>query len=1191
MILLTVIAVGLLTLSSISLRSATQADAMAAARANARLALMLALGDLQKYAGPDQRITARADVDATNTINQRLTGVWKSTNITPLPSANDYTKTNRDAKFVGWLTSSLDGKASTGVGYAQTTLAAPVTLWGKGGPAADVVTANKVVTSPSRGAFAYAVMDEGVKARINTPYVDVSGSSKADLKTAQLGTGVCPNTPAITGLDKLKRSYFEKSSSQYATLAKGVTRLNLGLASENLATGTSGIIKTLGNDLTSASVGLFTDTASGGLREDFNLLTNTATLPAPYAGKGVYASRLGITGVSDPRWESLQQFARLYQDNTRLTKNSGVPVLQAQGPAGWKAVNGSDPTTAVNGTVLRDPPPGVVLMPTIAKVQVLFSLMTRDIYTYPKMEGPPGDKQKEMAAQLHGPWGKNLAGSSYDYLLHLLYTPVVTLHNPYNVALEFTQLRVIFGNLPFALQVYRNDIAQSTKPAPLEQMYYQAAENGTVNKRFGMTLKTNGGTPTVPAVGAATFRLLPGEVMMFSPYIPPDLTWAQEETGTRYFSDWDNSNTRTLSIDSIPGWQGDAIGFDLDWFAPAPMRVSANEVENGVSMSRGGCIAARAQDEFYVQFAPLSVPGLSNNKFTVEMFAKPTSGSDLTSSGVIEFDYESPTGLQDTLISPGGMIRYPKTGTVNTMAMFSHSSESISKITTARPFALISAQAKATMGGYDANGDDGQLATKPWCFGHGVIGASSQKVVTEHSANHSHEIAIQRVELNEDTALLFPHDPYTGRGVAITGQSSANGLKFGIEYDIPLGPIQSLTSLNSANPGGSSGYLPRFAQPIGNSWSHPLLDTASFKTIGSYDYLDHSFLLNLALYDHFYFSGLADQNGVFGSGSSTSDLAKNLIAGKPLTDPRIVLYTPDQRPTTDLETELSSALPHTKIASWELMNGAFNINSTSVIAWKAMLGSVRDGQALVTLITKGGKNITPSSALSDLSAEKGTESRISRFRLPASESLTHGGTAQDAYWMGAREYSDAQLQTLATKIVAQIQKRGPFFSMADFVNRRLGSTADDNCQRGALQQAIDDSNLNASLASTSNAGYDIPSAAVSKYKYANPKAGYGPSSQGAPGFLSQADILAVLGNAATARSDTFTIRGYGEARDGASKITATATCEAVVQRVPDYVDPADKATVAPGSLTSNANKTFGRRFQIVSFRWLNQTEI
>ena len=62
MILLTVIAVGLLSLSSIALRSSSQGDAMAKARANARMSLMLAIGELQKHAGQDQRITATANL-------------------------------------------------------------------------------------------------------------------------------------------------------------------------------------------------------------------------------------------------------------------------------------------------------------------------------------------------------------------------------------------------------------------------------------------------------------------------------------------------------------------------------------------------------------------------------------------------------------------------------------------------------------------------------------------------------------------------------------------------------------------------------------------------------------------------------------------------------------------------------------------------------------------------------------------------------------------------------------------------------------------------------------------------------------------------------------------------------------------------------------------------------------------------
>ncbi|MEY3897628.1 MAG: hypothetical protein RLZZ214_3149, partial [Verrucomicrobiota bacterium] len=76
MILLTVIAVGLLSLSSISLRTSSQSSDMTAARANARMALMLAIGELQKTAGLDTRVTARADLVDEN--NPPVLGVWKS---------------------------------------------------------------------------------------------------------------------------------------------------------------------------------------------------------------------------------------------------------------------------------------------------------------------------------------------------------------------------------------------------------------------------------------------------------------------------------------------------------------------------------------------------------------------------------------------------------------------------------------------------------------------------------------------------------------------------------------------------------------------------------------------------------------------------------------------------------------------------------------------------------------------------------------------------------------------------------------------------------------------------------------------------------------------------------------------------------------------------------------------------------
>jgi hypothetical protein len=85
-------------------------------------------------------------------------------------------------------------------------------------------------------------------------------------------------------------------------------------------------------------------------------------------------------------------------------------------------------------------------------------------------------------------------------------------------------------------------------------------------------------------------------------------------------------------------------------------------------------------------------------------------------------------------------------------------------------------------------------------------------------------------------------------------------------------------------------------------------------------------------------------------------------------------------------------------------------------------------------------------------------------------------------------------------------------------------------------------------------------------------------------------VLRPIAPILSARDDTFTIRAYGDARDKSGNITARATCEAVVRRTRDFVDPAD----APDITTqpkSAANLIFGRRYEIISFRWLNNSEI
>jgi hypothetical protein len=184
--------------------------------------------------------------------------------------------------------------------------------------------------------------------------------------------------------------------------------------------------------------------------------------------------------------------------------------------------------------------------------------------------------------------------------------------------------------------------------------------------------------------------------------------------------------------------------------------------------------------------------------------------------------------------------------------------------------------------------------------------------------------------------------------------------------------------------------------------------------------------------------------------------------------------------------------------------------------------------------------------------------------------------------------------------VEEVKKRGPFLSIADFVNRRL-VTADDTKYgewaglSGTLQTAIDrvtveDKLINQHLLADSDLAFSrvqVPDYLEKDHVVGLPGGMEQSRLAGAPGSLSQADILRSVGPMLTVRGDTFRIRAYGEARNKSTNAPeAKAWCEAVVQRESTPVDPADDV-IAPDENT----RPFGRQFKIISFRWLNDSEI
>ena len=100
---------------------------------------------------------------------------------------------------------------------------------------------------------------------------------------------------------------------------------------------------------------------------------------------------------------------------------------------------------------------------------------------------------------------------------------------------------------------------------------------------------------------------------------------------------------------------------------------------------------------------------------------------------------------------------------------------------------------------------------------------------------------------------------------------------------------------------------------------------------------------------------------------------------------------------------------------------------------------------------------------------------------------------------------------------------------------------------------------------------------------------------GAAGCLYQGDLLQALGPRLATRSDTFTIRAYGEATDN-SGANANCVIELVVQRTPEYIDnktqPHERVEdLKTTNVSKSINTLLGRRFIIISARWLSKSEI
>jgi hypothetical protein len=1177
MILLTVIAVGLLTLSSISLRASTQSQAMAVAQANARMALMLAIGELQKSAGPDQRITATADIlPAAKTAalgRAQWAGVWDTSTFSP---ARPDTKA-----FVRWLVSDTP----TALADATAPPGTEDVLVFTGKDAASSVRVPKIKIND--GSYAYWVADEGLKADLG--WSEGKFTTDERKQTARLTAAPGPDHGSLGGPFSGKPNYpiaKEAGNPWLDNLDKALSAADMPLVMSD-SSNQSTWLKSVGHDVTLGSSGVICDVKKGGLRRDLSLAFEmdgtadvTATsqpakfnqqdgefvgggdlLAAPQAAQGmggvkerflyrdIQSSGSPFAGsiasatsvVRGPNWWALRDYANLYKrlsgtnGNYTLSARSYYPNVSAKG-AGYSLGN----ATAVNsggnswdGEKNNWSPDNYIWRPARGNYA---PVMLGSVCLF-----------SAIATQSNGVTAK----------LGLGIDPFFYLWNPYNRTLKAEKFAIAAdfgfpGHITFYVE--RGGVTKQYGPSPTKN-YLAAHATGTIQNRPLTYLVSN-------------LTMAPGEIIVVSPS-------SNRSASANAFNDEATPGTNTdnasgVILTKIPTanatntaitWQD----VTLDLAADTVKLAYSNErnVKNQVGeMQYGtGWFWLRT----HLPAAGTVASDLANgSKLGDELQA--IDSNTLGDISVAEYFFPG----QSQPVTPVGP--YPARTLENTKNFFG---------------VLNYLMKPASFGGKYPNPVEVFSQFNP-----APVGNTISEMWRPCQLNQVYNMVCRAGGANtllQEVAINFPA---TSLNNGFWGASYSSGSTSVPMSDIPSAPLFSLASFSHA------ALSMRPSEPyhaVGNSWANlfvsPVSPYGAVKgrpgSWGNCTASDSSWLLNDALFDRYYLSGIAPAFTIGAGGYTATGTVTNSLTGFFSSDyrsananPVLRTYLPPGETSAQVVAKLAANDGYKKMGAYSLIDGVFNVNSTSVSAWSALLRSNRN---LAITYAQGG----------------GTDS-ASGAPFPRSPSPSAPGNGAASLWSGVSRLSDTQITALATEIVKQVKIRGPFMGLSDFVNHRVGTpkTAENNM--GALQAAIEASNINGSVASGAGGVLPVYSGAISSY-FPDPLAiGNRKTTTGIPTDITQADLLLPLAPRLAARSDTFRIRGYGEARskDGA-RILAKATCEAVVQRFPEYMDTATDAAnnepwdeASPTGTTLNPiNQKFGRRFKLVKFRWLSSNEI
>ena len=1125
MILLTVIAVGLLSLSSISLRASTQGGSMATARANARMALMLAIGELQREMGPDSRISAPHDAgNAATSGSPRWTAVYDAWT---RPTGNSpETPDSRVPRFRGWLASGANAALGGSQGTSdRALLVGPGSLGGNSNAADEVRVPMHKVVHPSRpGRFAWWISDEGVKAKINAGPDAVAGSSLGSAEPlfhSQAPPKVEHRVfPELADLQWNEGKRAKTISTHQVSLAAGLASGGLGRSI---------------HDLTVNSVGLLTNVRDGRLQRDLgNLLARPV---AQLTDKPLYladgrmnsftitkAGAVSNSSIVNP-WEqsynsaghwgiNLEELHLFHSIHRELTWSGGRPGLRTKGTR--------EAVVSDRYYMYR--------RPNVQALQFIFS-----------MQAVP-------------------AGGAYKIQMNL--DAMVALSNPNDVPLVYSPGLV----LPFQLLNIPYELVLKTKKG-------SSPETTTTTRPPELQLfrgHVEGGTSGIPAAG---FTLEPGEAAVFGSSTANNfdlnLKRGFDPSGGVKLANWDLKTIGLSSTDTVdfefkriasPKTGQEWIYYNV-WNGPRTTGSGGKGWQMDTASLTGGSLTNSLMDQLIPPVikspGPLTVSQLINTPKAV-----------LLVSFLQNVEQESSTSPPDAFASRPFQLNEPAlTGrTVNPDRALADN-HGTQMLITAEPMNYQFRTLASGEGGrnlYIGGGRQPGLGGSFNVISRRIpvapplsLGAFQNAIASGFSDHFAEEAKRTKVG---GGALAVGGDPFPSSAVALTGHVHA---------------------------------LPLVSKSIGNSHGVPHLqsdevfreaDRASKAARGAIGKVasDHSWMVNTALWDSWFLSSIVDGAGTGSSAWQTDKRSprsqfSDFANGKNLRNKRYVFYP--HKPAGEAIGELfngQNLKPDAinTLSKYLLIDGAFNVNSTSVLAWTALLSSIRDQD----LITANGSKKVFNHAFGTLGY--------------AASAATSG---PEGDWSGLRDLDESEMKSLASAIVTEVKARGPFLSLADFVNRRPNASDASHQALGALQAAINLAGLNDRQASGNRK--------ADSEDFADLSGGSGIDKEpkparavGSAGYLSQGSLLTAIGSQIAVRSDTFAIRAYGDARDSSDKIVARAWCEAVIQRVPEYVDTSDAPEAqngwpAPSDTISPLNVTFGRRMEIRSFRWLSSVEI